>query len=44
MFASWSKKELVKEDRDEEGLVQQLIDKLKGDGGDHAGAQLVAGE
>lgn len=47
MFTSWSsKKDLAQaeEKRDDDALVQQLIDKLRSDGGDKAGEQLVAGE
>jgi len=45
MFSSWSsKKDLQAAARDEYALIQQLIDMLRADGGDQAGAQLVAGE
>jgi hypothetical protein len=47
MFSSWSssKKDLQPPSTpDYDGLVQQLIDKLRQDGGDHAGELLVAGE
>jgi len=49
MLASlWASKkdaaEAPKERASDDGLVQQLIDKLRADGGDKAGEQLVAGE
>lgn len=46
MFSSWGakKEEAPKVARDDDALVQQLIDKLRADGGDKAGEQLVAGE